>query len=212
MKLLRIGCLASHNGTNVQAVIDACSSQRLSAEVVVVISNNSGSQVLRRASRAKVPSVHLSSSTHPKADDLDNAIQRTLEKHGAELIVLAGYMKPIGPKVLAAYKPRIVNIHPSLLPKYGGKSMFGHRVHEAVLDSGEKITGATVHLVDSEYDRGRIITQSKVEVLQNDSVGSLSTRVLNREHSLLVDTIERIISGKTDLQSIADGKQAKIYI
>jgi phosphoribosylglycinamide formyltransferase-1 len=90
--------------------------------------------------------------------------------------------------------------------------MFGHRVHKAVLDSGEKITGATVHLVDSEYDRGRIITQSKVEVLQNDSVGSLSTRVLNREHSLLVDTIERIISGKTDLHSIADGKQAKIYI
>ena len=90
--------------------------------------------------------------------------------------------------------------------------MFGKQVHEAVLDSGEKITGATVHLVDSEYDRGRIITQSKVEILQNDSLSSLSTRVLKREHSLLVDTIGRIISGKTDLQSIADGKQSKIYI
>jgi len=212
MKLLRIGCLASHNGTNVQAIIDACSSQRLSAEVVVVISNNSESQVLRRASRAKIPGVHLSSSTYPSPGDLDNAINRTLREYEAELIVLAGYMKPIGPKVLAAYKPRIVNIHPSLLPKYGGKSMYGQRVHEAVLNSGEKITGITVHIVDREYDRGQIITQSKVEVLGNDSVDSLSARVLNREHSVLVDTIDRIISGKTDLQSIADGKETKVYI
>lgn len=212
MKLLRIGCLASHNGTNVQAIINACSSRILPANVVVVISNNSDSHVLRRASRAKIPGEHLSSHTHPRPADLDNAIKLTLQEHGAELIVLAGYVKPIGPKVLAAYKPRIVNIHPSLLPKYGGKSMYGQRVHEAVLASGEKITGITVHLVDSEYDRGHIITQSKVEVLENDTVSTLSARVLKREHSLLVDTIQRIISGETDLQSIADGKQAKVYI
>ena len=90
--------------------------------------------------------------------------------------------------------------------------MYGQRVHEAVLNSGEKITGITVHIVDREYDRGQIITQSKVEVLGNDSVDSLSARVLNREHSVLVDTIDRIISGKTDLQSIADGKETKVYI
>lgn len=207
MKLLRIGCLASHNGTNVQAIIDACSSQRLSAEVVVVISNNSESQVLSRASSSKIPGIHLSSTTHPNPDDLDNAINRTLKEYSVELVVLAGYMKLIGPKVLANYKPRIVNIHPSLLPKYGGEFMYGKRVHEAILKAREKVTGVTIHLVDTEYDRGQIITQSKVEVLKNDTVDSLSARVHKREHRVLVDTIDRIISGKIDLESVADGKK-----
>src|ERR1700731_980289 len=156
---LRLGFLASHGGSNVQAILDACRDGRIDAEPCVVISNNSDAMVLDRAMGARVPAFHLSSHIHPDPARLDEAILEVLEKHRVNLIVLAGYMKKLGPKTLARYQGRVLNMHPALLPKFGGKGMFGRHVHEAVLASGERASGITIHHVDDEYDHGAIVAQ-----------------------------------------------------
>ena len=125
---LALGVLASHGGTNLQAIIDSCLSGAIDAEVRVVISNNSRSLALERARRADIPTAHLSGATHP--DSLDEAIAETLRRHDVEVVALAGYMKMLGPRTLAAYRNRILNVHPALLPKFGGQGMYGERVHE----------------------------------------------------------------------------------
>ncbi len=196
MPKLRLGLLASHGGSNVQAIIDACRAGTLDAEPRVVISNNSDSEVLRRAAREGVPAFHLSSGTHPEPDDLDAAITATLEAYGVELVVLAGYMRMLGPKALGRYRGRALNIHPALLPAHGGKGMFGDRVHAAVLAAGDRVTGVTVHLVDAEYDHGPIVAQTEVPVLQDDTVESLQQRVLQREHKFYAETLQQIATGE----------------
>ncbi|HEY6073626.1 MAG TPA: formyltransferase family protein, partial [Anaerolineales bacterium] len=140
MATLHLGFLASHGGSNMQAIIDACKAGRLRAKPCVVISNNSDSMALQRASTEGVPGYHISSHTHP-GDAEDREILRVLRLHGADTVILAGYMKRLGPFTLAAYRGRILNIHPALLPKFGGKGMYGKHVHEAVLAAGEKVTG-----------------------------------------------------------------------
>jgi phosphoribosylglycinamide formyltransferase 1 len=193
---MNIAFFASHRGSNMQAVIDACKTGRLDAGACVVISNNGDSEALEKAKREGIPHFHLSAKTHPDPGKLDEEILGVLERHGAEWIVLAGYMKKLGPKVLRKFEGRILNVHPSLLPKYGGKGMCGEAVHAAVLAAGEKVTGVTVHLVDEQYDHGIIIAQSPVAVLPGDTVESLSARVLEQEHLLLVETLNRIVQGE----------------
>jgi len=199
---LRLGFLASHGGTNVQAILDACRDGRLEAEPCVVISNNSDAMVLDRAMAARVPAFHLSSHIHPDPARLDEAILATLEKHRVNLIVLAGYMKKLGPKTLARYHGRVVNMHPALLPKFGGQGMYGHHVHEAVIAAGEKESGATVHIADAEYDEGRILAQKKVPVKAGDTPDSLAERVLEVEHQLYAETLQRIASGEIKLEGL----------
>ena len=196
---LRLGFLASHGGSNVQAIIDACKGGSLDAEPCVVISNNSDSEVLRRAAREGVPNLHLSSGTHPRPRDLDAAITATLESHGVNLVVLAGYMRLLGPQTVARYRGRILNVHPALLPAHGGKGMYGERVHAAVLAARERVTGVTVHLVDKEYDQGPVVAQTEVPVLEDDTVESLRERVLRREHEFYVETLKRIAIGEIEL-------------
>ena len=198
---LRLGFLASHGGSNLQALLDAIRGRRLNAEALVVISNNSGSLALERAKSAGVPALHLSAQTHPDADALDRAIAEALLGHGAELVVLAGYMRKIGPAVLGAYPSRIVNIHPALLPKHGGQGMFGIHVHAAVLAAGERETGATVHLVNAEYDRGPALAQARVPVEPGDTPETLQQRVLAAEHRLYAETLQRIANGEIDLDA-----------
>jgi phosphoribosylglycinamide formyltransferase 1 len=193
--LERLGFLASHRGTNVQAILDACKTRRLGARPAVVIGNNRDAEVLARARRADVPAYHLSTETHPEPEPLDRTIRDTLIRHGVGLVVLAGYMKKLGPETLAQYAGRVINIHPALLPHFGGLGMYGLRVHEAVLASGASETGITIHLVDGDYDRGAILSQCRVPVLPGDSPGSLAARVLAREHAFLVETLERILAG-----------------
>ncbi len=200
---LPIGVLASHGGTNLQAVIDACADGSLDAEIRVVISNNSRSIALRRARLAGVPTVHLSSATHPAPSLLDKAIAETLASRGVELVALAGYMKKLGPETLSSYRNRILNVHPSLLPKFGGRGMYGERVHAAVLAAGESVSGVSVHLVDEEYDRGPVVAQSQVSVMPDDTSETLAARVLEVEHILYPQTIQRIASGQIDLDGIA---------
>jgi phosphoribosylglycinamide formyltransferase-1 len=192
---MNIAFLASHGGSNMQAVIDACKTGQLKAKPCVVISNNSNSTAIARAQKEGIPHYTINSVTHPNDDERDTAMVAVLEQHRTELIVLAGYMKKIGTKTLRRFQGRIINIHPALLPKYGGKGMYGKRVHEAILQAGERETGVTIHLIDEEYDTGPILAQTIVPVLQNDTVDSLVERVLQEEHRFLVKTIGRILVG-----------------
>jgi len=199
MSALKIALFASHGGSNAQAIMDACADGRLSATVAVVISNNSQSGALERARQAGVPSRHLSSKTYPQEEKLDRAVLDVLLEHEVGLIALAGYMKKLGPQTLAAFAGRIVNVHPSLLPKFGGPGMYGRHVHEAVLAAGERETGVTVHIVDAEYDEGPIVAQCRVPVLPGDTAETLAERVLRREHEFYVETLRRIACGELAL-------------
>ena len=202
MNPLRLGCLASHGGTNLQAIIDACKSGALDAEVRVVISNISSSTALGRARNEGIPGYHLSGVTHPGPEELARAIHETLKSHDVDIVMLVGYMKKLGRAVLDGYPVRILNTHPALLPGFGGKGMYGQRVHEAVLEAGDRVTGVTVHLVDAEYDRGPIVAQCEVPVLDGDSVETLSVRVLEQEHAFLVETLGMISRGEIDLDAL----------
>jgi len=193
---MRLGILASHEGTTLQAVLDAVADGRLPARVAVVVSNNRESGALHRARAAGVPAVHLSSVTHPDPDELDRAIVTTLTNARADAVLLAGYMKKLGPGVLREYDGRIVNTHPALLPKFGGKGMYGDRVHEAVLAAREPETGVSIHLVDAEYDTGPVLAQCRVPVLPGDSVATLAARVQAREREFLVEVLAEIAAGE----------------
>jgi phosphoribosylglycinamide formyltransferase-1 len=188
---MRLGVLASHGGTTLQAILDAINSGTLQAEVVVLISNNSRSGAMERARTAQVPTAHISGTTHPDESARDNAIRDTLLRHEVDLVVLAGYMKPLGNPTLAAWDGRIINTHPSLLPKFGGAGFYGIKVHEAVLAAGETTTGASVHLVRGAYDTGPVIAQCELPVLADDTASSLQARVKAVEQALLIDVLTR---------------------
>jgi phosphoribosylglycinamide formyltransferase-1 len=193
---LRLGFLASHGGSNLQAILDAIDSGALPAVACVVISNNSEATALSRAAARGIPALHLSSKTHPDPDALDRTILAALQANRANLVVLAGYMKKLGPRTLAAFANRVLNIHPALLPQHGGRGMYGMRVHHAVLAAGDPESGPTVHLVTSEYDEGPILAQARIPVLPGDSPESLQARVLEQEHRLYPDVLRRIALGE----------------
>jgi phosphoribosylglycinamide formyltransferase-1 len=196
---MKIGFLASHNGSNMQAIIDACKSGALQATPAVVISNNGGSGALARAEREGIPHYHLSAKTHPDPESLDRAILDALLRHGVDIVVLAGYMKKLGPRTLTHFRCRILNIHPALLPKFGGKGMYGMRVHEAVIAAGESVSGVSIHVVDEEYDTGPLIAQAQVPVEPTDTPEKLAERVLQREHTFFPEILQKIASGELDL-------------
>ena len=198
--MLRIGVLASHEGTTLQSIIDASALGRIAGRVVAVISNNSASGALRRAAAAGIETQHLSSVTHASPDSLDAAICDSLQRARADVILLAGYMKRLGPRTLAAFPSRILNTHPALLPRFGGQGMFGDRVFEAVLAAGVSESGASVHLVDAEYDTGAVLCQERVQVVPGDTVESLKTRVQACEREAVVKTLAAIASGELVLE------------
>ena len=200
--MLRIGVLASGEGTTLQSIIDACVLGRIKGRVVVVISNNSGSGALRRAAAAGIETFHLSSATHSSADSLDIAISDALQRARADVIFLAGYMKRLGPHTLGMFPARILNTHPALLPKFGGHGMFGLRVFEAVLAAGESESGASVHLVDAEYDTGTVVRQARIPILPEDTVESLKTRVQACEREVVVNTLAAIARGELVLGAV----------
>ncbi|MBN2544318.1 MAG: phosphoribosylglycinamide formyltransferase [Spirochaetes bacterium] len=196
---LRLGFLASHNGSNMQAIIDACKNKTLKSKPCVVISNNSKSGAIERAKKENIPYYHLSSSTHSSEEELDKAIRDALKSQNVNLVILAGYMKRLGPHTLKEFNNRVLNIHPALLPKYGGEGMYGILVHEAVIKAKEKKSGVTIHIVNSEYDRGPVINQVEVPVYENDSAETLAQRVLTVEHQTYVETIKKIEEEKIKL-------------
>ena len=186
----RIAVLASGRGSNLQALIDYLSSlgDRASANVVVVASNRQSAGALDRARAASIPA-----ETFNAADD-GVTLMEILTRHAVDLIVLAGYLKKIPPRIVREFHGRIVNVHPGLLPEFGGPGMYGAKVHEAVIASGVKSSGVSIHLVDDEFDRGPIIAQWKVPVLDGDTAESLAARVLEVEHIVFPRTIEMIAS------------------
>ena len=193
--MMKLGILVSGRGSNMTAIINACEQGKLSASVVVVISNNPDSSALVLAQEKNINTAHLGSSTHPDPDLLDAAMRDTLYEHNVDFVLLAGFMKKIGPKILSTYRGKIINVHPSLLPKFGGRGMYGMNVHKAVIDAGEKESGATIHLVDGEYDEGAILAQQTVIVEPEDTPESLAAKVLKIEHVLFAETIQKIIDG-----------------
>jgi phosphoribosylglycinamide formyltransferase-1 len=196
---MNIGFLASGRGSNMQAVIDACKAGSINAKPALVISNNSKSGAIERAEQEGIPHAHLSSKAYPDPDDLDQAMLDKMLEHNVDLIMLAGYMKKMGTKTLSHYKGKVINIHPALLPKFGGEGMYGMNVHKAVIAGREKETGVTIHVVDEEYDTGPIIAQSAVPVMEDDTAETLAARVLEREHSFLVETLAKLTAGEISL-------------
>ena len=194
-KKMNIGFLASHNGSNMQAIVDACNFGILEASPAVVISNNGGSGALARAKHEGIPRYHFSGKTHPDPEELDQAILDTMLEHEVDIIVLAGYMKKLGPRMLSCFAGRILNIHPALLPKFGGKGMYGMHVHEAVISAGETKSGVSIHVVDAEYDTGPIIAQARVPVDPTDTAETLAARILKREHTFFIETLQKIVTG-----------------
>ena len=200
---MKIGVLASHEGTTLQSIMDGCIQRRIDGCVVTVISNNSGSGALRRAAAAGIETCHLSSVTHASGDALDAAICGALQRARADVVFLAGYMKRLGSRTLAAFPARILNTHPALLPKFGGDGMFGNRVFEAVLAAGEPESGASVHLVDAEYDTGAVLRQARVPVLPGDTVESLKDRVQACEREAVIATLAALASGELVLGGLS---------
>ena len=199
---INLGIMASHGGTNLQAIMDACATGGIYGSVRVVVSNNSRSKALKRAGNASIPSYHISSLTHSSPADLEQSIKCVMNHHNVDLLVLAGYMKKIGPQLIEHFPNRIVNSHPALLPDYGGEGMYGDLVHSAVIRAGETESGVTIHLVDHLYDHGSIVAQARVPIDPRETVESLRDKIQKKEHSFWVETIEKIRIGEIDLDCV----------
>jgi phosphoribosylglycinamide formyltransferase-1 len=206
MKKLNLVALASGGGTNLQAIIDNIEKGILNAQMKAVISNNSKSGALERARKHNIQAIHLSHKQFGTPEEFDQRLLSVLRENETDLVILAGYMKMLSPTIVRAYKNKILNIHPALLPSFGGKGMYGIHVHEAVIDSGVKVTGVTVHLVDEIYDHGAIIVQECVPVLPDDTPETLQQRVLPHEHQLYSEAVQLFAEDKIEI------KDNKAYI
>jgi len=192
---VNITVLVSGGGTNLQAVIDGIENGSIQgAEIVLVISSNPNAYSLERAKKHNIKSIVIDKTNYPNREERAKAIIAALDKANTELIVLAGYMSILEPSLIEAYRGRIINIHPSLIPQYCGAGFYGKHVHEAVLAAGAVESGATVHYVDEGVDTGPIILQEKVPVLEGDTAESLAARVLETEHKILREAVKKIAS------------------
>jgi formyltetrahydrofolate-dependent phosphoribosylglycinamide formyltransferase len=198
--MIRIGVLvgAKGRGSNLMAILNAIAAGRVSGQVAVVIGSLKGAPALEAASSAGVETVVVGTANRTD-DEYGDVLLRAITKRDVDLIVLAGYMRRLPDALTTAFAGRIINIHPSLLPAFGGHGMYGRKVHEAVREAGVTESGCTVHVVDNEYDHGPVVAQRRVDVLSDDSVDDIATRVLGAEHSLLVDVLAEICSGKRSL-------------
>ena len=196
---MRIAVFASHNGSNFQAIAEACKSGEIKGEVAVLISNNEKSQAIARANNLGIQFLHISENVEPNEQLRDTKISSLLSGNNCELVVLAGYMKKLSSAVIDSFSGMIINIHPSLLPKYGGKGMYGSKVHKEVLKNKEYLSGVTVHLVNSEYDKGEILSQQTIPISENETPESLAEKAHRVEHHLIIKTIKEIIEKKSRL-------------
>lgn len=194
-KKVKIGVLVSGKGSNLQAIIDACRSNKIDAKVVVVVSNKKDAVALQRAKKYNIKAVFVDAKKY----DFDKKVIEILGKFRVDLVCLAGFLLKLGKEFVRKYRGGILNIHPALLPKFGGKGMYGIKVHKAVLEAGEKISGCTVHLVDEKYDQGKIILQKKVKVLKKDTPEQLQKRVLKQEHKLYPEAIKLFLQYRTSV-------------
>lgn len=192
MTRLKIGFLASHGGSSMRAIVAAMATGELPASAQIVICNNADAPALAYARDQGLPWRHVSARTEGSDAAADAAICRALETSGAEWVVLSGYLRKLGPQTLQRFRGRILNIHPALLPKFGGQGMYGRRIHEAVIAAGEPESGITIHLVDEEYDHGEIVAQRAIPVLPGDSVDDLQARITAAEPAFYVEVLKSI--------------------
>ena len=200
---MKIAVFASHSGSDMQAIVDGCKNGKIAGKVCAVISNNSDAFVLKRAKKENISSYFVNAKLYPEENGVDNKILEILGFHKIDMIFLAGYLKLLGKPILQKYRNMIFNIHPALLPKFGGKGMYGMNVHKAVIEAKEKDSGITIHRVNEEYDTGEIIAQTQVPVFENDTPKNLAERIFKEEHIFLVDVINDIIEIKQISDSIA---------
>ena len=197
---LRLAVFASGGGTNMQAILDAIDSGQLSATVVGCVSDRASAGALDRARNGDIPTAVHPPTAYDTPDAFGTVLCRVLDDWDATFVVLAGYLKKIPAPVLQAYPNRITNIHPALLPAFGGPGMYGDRVHKAVLDAGVHWTGVTVHLVNDAYDDGPIVAQQPVPVLPDDTVETLQQRVLKIEHQLYPAVLRQFARDQVQVQ------------
>ena len=182
---------ASGSGSNFQSIIDAISEERLDAKIVGFVSNNEFAHSIKRAQENDIPVLIVSPSDFPSEKDYTSKLVNQLHSWKADVLILAGYLKKIPSDIIAAYRNNILNIHPSLLPKYGGKGYYGIKVHEAVITNNDFESGCTVHIVTDEYDEGPVLGQSIVKVLPTDTASDLAKKVLEKEHELFPSVIKK---------------------
>ncbi len=194
----RIAVLASGGGSNLQAILDYLDAlgPRRAGDVVLVASNRQDAGALERAARRSIATAVLTDAGPSALDEL-------LTSHEVDLVVLAGYIRLVPPEIIIKYDGRVVNVHPALLPAFGGPGMYGRRVHRAVLEAGVRVTGVTVHFVNEQYDRGKIIAQWPVPVFAHDDAGTLAARVLRVEHLIYPRVVQGVASGRLTLQNCA---------
>lgn len=204
--MLKIGVLISGGGSNLQCLIDETKSGGIKGEIVKVIANREDAYGLERAKKAGIDNKYLNPKDFKDLEEYNNQLVKIFKEAGVDLIVLAGYLRILSGDILKEYKNKIVNIHPSLIPSFCGDGYYGSRVHQAVLDYGCKITGATVHFVDEGTDTGPIIIQRVAEVKQDDNLDSLQKRVLEVEHEILVETVKLICEDRVSVS----GRKVKL--
>ena len=196
----RMAVFISGSGTNLQSIIDSCASGAIPGEVALVVSSNDDAYGLVRAQQAGIDTVVYRRKDFPDGKAADEHLLTLLARHRVDFIALAGYLKMVAPAIIQKYRRRVVNIHPALLPKYGGKGMYGEHVHRAVIEAKERESGVTIHVVDEIYDHGDILAQEKVPVFPEDTPAELAARVLRVEHSLyprvLKELCEKILKEK----------------
>ncbi|TXT55354.1 MAG: Phosphoribosylglycinamide formyltransferase [Candidatus Thorarchaeota archaeon] len=197
----RIGVLISGRGTNLQALIDAQQQDRLGAEIAVVISNKSKAYGLERARTANISTEIVTKKTHPVREEHDKRVVEILKQYNVDIVVLAGYMRLITEHLIKPFENKIINIHPSLLPAFPGID-----AQQQALDYGVKITGCTTHVVTIEMDAGPIILQEYVPIFDTDTRDTLAERILEKEHEILVETVQLLSEGKIHIQ----GRRTKI--
>lgn len=194
--VIKLGCFASGRGSNFEALIRRAESGDLSAEIRFLITNNSHAGAAAIAREHNIPVYHISGLTHPDPEEYTKAMVQLVQREQIDLIVLCGYMKSLPDRVIQTPRWGGVNIHPSLLPKYGGHGFYGEKVHCAVLEGGEKETGVTVHRVDTVYDTGEVLEQRRVPVIPGDTPERLAARVLLQEHDLYWRVIQQFADGQ----------------
>jgi phosphoribosylglycinamide formyltransferase 1 len=198
--MLNVAVFGSGRGSNLKAILTAMEAGKLpGVRIGIVISNNSSSGILDIARSHGIPTVQLSERSFPDEQAFVDALLGVLRLHGTDFIALAGYMKRVPRQVIAEFRNRIINIHPALLPKFGGKGMYGIHVHEAVLAAGDRVSGATVHLVDEEYDHGVAIVQRQIPVNADDTPETLAARVLEVEHQIYPEALLLFAAGTVKL-------------
>ncbi len=196
---LTLGVFASGNGSNCKAIQKAIDDGKLGARIGLIISNTREAGVLRFAKERNIPSAYLSSSEFSRIEDFHSKVLATLQENSVDFIILAGYMKKVGHPILDVYRNRVLNIHPALLPAFGGKGLYGEKVHAAVLAYGAKISGVTIHLVDSEYDHGAVVMQRAIDVKSEDTAETLAERVLELEHETYHKAIQLFVEDKVQV-------------